>query len=375
VVGGREGLEARELGHHEVDLHGAAAAAVALDRRDDAGGPGGAPDEVEHQRARVHAGGHHGRAQPLPAGERDAVHPPALDVDARDLGVGAHDRPRRPRRGGQRLGDRAHPAHHLPPGAGDAVDLADRVVQQVVRGARRAGAGPHADDAGRGQRALQRVGLEEVVEQVGDRGGHHAVGVGEVGAAQAERARGERQRAGGIAGRRDHGEQRPHDARHALEQRLVLRVGVGVAARDRGQLRPRALRLAVAQRNRLPVGRDRRPARVAHADAVAVAGELEVGDDAGVQQADHVGAARHAVARPQLLGDAGAAEDVAALEHAHAPAREGEVRGGGQPVVSAADDDGVEVGDAGAHASPSASRTWSANHATAASRADSGPHS
>ena len=49
---------------------------------------------------------------------------------------------RRPRlgRAGERLADRAHAADHLAPAAGDPVDLAERVVEQVVRGAR--GAGP-----------------------------------------------------------------------------------------------------------------------------------------------------------------------------------------------------------------------------------------
>ena len=56
----------------------------------------------------------------------------------------------------------------------DAVELAELVVQQVVRGARRARAGPHADHAGRGVGALERVVLEPVVEQVADRHRHDA---------------------------------------------------------------------------------------------------------------------------------------------------------------------------------------------------------
>ncbi len=60
------------------------------------------------------------------------------------------------------------PADHLTPAARDPVDLAERVVEQVVGGARRSRPGPDPDHAGRGDRALEPVVLEPVVEQVGD---------------------------------------------------------------------------------------------------------------------------------------------------------------------------------------------------------------
>ena len=66
------------------------------------------------------------------------------------------------------------PPLHVAPRALHAVQLAERVVQQVVGGARRARAGPNADHAGRADGALERVGLEPVVEQVADRHRHHA---------------------------------------------------------------------------------------------------------------------------------------------------------------------------------------------------------
>ena len=48
------------------------------------------------------------------------------------------------------------------------------------------------------------------------------------------------------------------------------------------------------------------------------------------------------MARPHLLGHAGAAEHIAALEHADAQAGAGQVGGGGEAVVPAADDDRVK---------------------------------
>src|SRR6266849_4322090 len=46
-----------------------------------------------------------------------------------------------------------------------------------------------------------------------------------------------------------------------------------------------------------------------------MAGELQVADDLGTQQAVDIGSRGHLEAGPQLLGDAGTAHHVAALEH------------------------------------------------------------
>ena len=94
-----------------------------------------------------------------------------------------------PRPSGDRLGDRAHPADHVAPGARDPVELPERVVEQVVGGARGVRAGPDADHAGRGDRALERVVLEPVVEQVGDRHREDADQVVDVAAAEPGGAR------------------------------------------------------------------------------------------------------------------------------------------------------------------------------------------
>ena len=73
--------------------------------------------------------------------------------------------------------------------------------------------------------------------------------------------------------------------------------------------------------------------------------ELELGDHDRVEQADDVGAGADHVALvgERALEGAGAAELVAALEHEHRLAGLGEVGGGGEPVVPAADDDRVPV--------------------------------
>src|SRR5437867_3158035 len=57
--------------------------------------------------------------------------------------------------------------------------------------------------------------------------------------------------------------------------------------------------------------------------------------------AGHVGRGGHLEPRRRLLGDAGAAHQLAPLEHEHPPSRTGEVRRGDEPVVARADDDDV----------------------------------
>ena len=62
----------------------------------------------------------------------------------------------------------------------------------------------------------------------------------------------------------------------------------------------------------------------------------------GPQQRQRVRARRRAHARPQLLGHAGAADHVAALEALHREPGARQVSGGHQAVVAGADDGGVE---------------------------------
>ena len=67
-------------------------------------------------------------------------------------------------------------------------------------------------------------------------------------------------------------------------------------------------------------------------------GQLEVADDLRPQQADDVARDREPEARDDLLRDRGAAEHVPALQDDGLEAGAGEVRGGDEAVVAAADD-------------------------------------
>ena len=88
-------------------------------------------------------------------------------------------------------------------------------------------------------------------------------------------------------------------------------------------------------------GGQRRECAVQGQDLEAVAGQLQVPDDLGPQEADDVGRDREPEARHDLLGHGSAAQDVAPLQDKNPAAGSRQVRGGNQAVVTAADHDCV----------------------------------
>ena len=341
-------LEGGRLGQDPVDLHRPAARAVAAHVLADLVREVLGADEVEHRRLRMRAGEHDRGRDRLAAVQRHAAHAAVAHVDRGHGRAGADDRAVRARAAGQRVRDRSHPAAHVAPRAADAVELPQLVVQQVVGRARRARAGPHADDAGGRVRALERVVLEPVVEQVADRHRHHAVELVQAAAREpggparlAHQLEHVARALGADRGRRAQ-HHRPQHVGDALHHRLEVVHRVGVMSRHRGDRRVRGGRVVVEE-HRAAVGRERRERRVERDRVVAEALELEVFDDLRAQHRDHVGGAADALAGPYLLGHARAAEQVAPLQHAHAQARAREIRGRCEAVVAAADDDRVEV--------------------------------
>ena len=133
--------------------------------------PGNACASTNCRKRALRVGGRHHDpgAQLVAVLERDAASrgrprtitllPPARSVRISTPSARAGLRDRRADAAGAVLGEA--------PGAERAVDLAHVVMQQHVRGARRARPEERADDAARGLRALERVELEPLVEQVG----------------------------------------------------------------------------------------------------------------------------------------------------------------------------------------------------------------
>jgi hypothetical protein len=69
--------------------------------------------------------------------------------------------------------------------------------------------------------------------------------------------------------------------------------------------------------------------------------EIEIPDNLGPEEAVDVCGGGDLVAGPQLLGDAGAAEELATLQDQNLDAGSGQVGGGHQTVVTTADNDEV----------------------------------
>ena len=119
----------------------------------------------------------------------------------------------------------------------------------------------------------------------------------------------------------------------------VLVVGLGVGGRVAVDLAPRAR--VVAHAPEVVAVRHGREGAVEGQDLEPVPRQVQLADDLGPQQRHHVRADRELEAGEDFLGHGRAAEHVAALEHEHLLAGAGQVGGGDEAVVAAADDDRV----------------------------------
>ena len=218
-------------------------------------------------------------------------------------------------------------------------------MEQHVGGSRRAHAEERPDDARRRHRGLEHVGLEPLIEKVHGAHRHELDLVVLIAARQTTKAlqqeeqllESSRIERGRI--RRQHAEDRSNEATH-LDHRLpVFVVGLGVETRVPRDLATR-LRVVVHAPQVVTV-RHRRERAVEREDLEPVRRQIELANDLGTKQRDDVRADGEVKALEDLLSDRGAAEDVAAFEDQHLASGSGQVGGGGQAVVPAADDDGV----------------------------------
>ena len=136
-------------------------------------------------------------------------------------------------------------------------------------------------------------------------------------------------------------QQRLHEARHLGHQQRVLLVSLRVDLRVAPQLAHRAS-VVVDPPEVVALGAAGRGQGAVHGQQPqSVACQLELADDLGPQQADHVRRDTELESGNDLLGDRCATEHGAALQDEHAPAGSRQVRRTGEAVVSAADDDRV----------------------------------
>ena len=249
-----------------------------------------------------------------------------------------------------RIGDRAHAALLVAPGSEVTVaDVADRVVEHHVRGPGLVRPRPRPDDAVHREHALDRVGLEPVVQQVRDAHREQSRDVADAtdpelahlpcGARRLEQVA-DRERAG--AGRALQ-EQRPQDVGDALQPCLPLGERVRVLLRELRDRVARTLGLVGVDHDRAAVG-ERLEVGAERRDVVAVLLELELVDDRRRHQRHHVGVGGDVdlrVIRERGARVGGAARLVPRLENHGLRAMPGEVGPCRQPVMPPADHDRV----------------------------------
>ena len=325
----------------------------ALDVLDQVVGQLARVDELEEGPPRVEGADHGVGVVLRPVRERDARRPAVLRDDGLDrrlqddLGAIRLGGP------GQHLGEPAVALLVEGPRPEHAVVLPDRVVQQHEPRALRARPDLRADDARRGEVALQQLGIEVVVEEVGgaagqepDRVVQHAL----VELAEARPDPGEGEELLGVVAEdvgRDHVEQRLDGLADHVDVVAVLVVRVGVVLGvPRDLLEVLVVVLREQQVLAVLPGRQQRRHQQRHE---AVLGELQVVDDVRPQQGQRIREGREPEARAQLLGDGRAADEVPAFDDQGLEAGLREVRAVDQAVVAATDDDRV-VGAVGARA-------------------------
>ena len=217
------------------------------------------------------------------------------------------------------------------------------MVKQHVGRPRRAHPEERADDAGRGHRRFQHVGLEPPIEKVDGAHGHELHEVVLVLTRQRAEALDQKQQLSQIARmkrqriRRQHGKDRLDEPAHLHHPAPVLVIGFGVDARVPRDL-PAGLAVIVDAPQVIAVGH-RRERAVERQNLEPVSRKVELADDFRSEQRDDVRADGKLEALEDFFGDGRAAEHVTALEHEHFAPGACQVGGGGQAIVPAADDD------------------------------------
>ena len=248
----------------------------------------------------------------------------------------------RRRRLGHSLGNGAHAANGVAPGAGLAIDLAEDVMQQHIGGARGIGTGVAADNAVEAERRFQRRTFKPVVEHVagafGEQG--HQVALTRQAKPAQPIAQGQRlQRFTPTAAKIGRGfvDQGAQFGDHPVEHGAIGRQLVGVGVRELGDGAASVGGVAAHLKRAAVVERQ----EIGHPpfdNAQAMIGQAQIGDHPRVEQADRVGGQRIAKAWMKFLGDGGAANHRAGLQHPHVEPGAGQIGGGNQAVMAAPDD-------------------------------------
>ena len=300
------------------------------------------------QQFRIDAGGDIFGADGLAIVEDDADGAVALDDHLAHAGIG-FDLDAMPARGARhRLRDRAHAADGVAPDALLAVHLAEGMVQHHIGRARGVGAGVIADDGVEPVQRLDQIALEPVVQHLAGRTREQIEQAALLLQRKPAQDVGGAERIEGFADGAD--AKTLDDVRRRAQHEGAQHVGdlfefavervdpSGVAL---AEFRHGLMGAAFAGQEIAAVGGGQEILRAALDDPQAVLGQLQVGDDLRVEQADGVGRDRIAETRMEFLGDRGAADHLAALDHLHAQPGHRQIGRAGEAVMPRADDDNV----------------------------------
>ena len=194
--------ELRQLRQSDVHSEGRALALPVMHPRMDVCVDRALRNEAVEQELRIDAGDD-GICTPRLASGDDARRFALVDDDLLDRRAEQDVDALLARRSGHRLGDRAHPADRMAPGAGNSGGLAEQVVEQDVGAARRVGRCEIADDPVEPEQSLGEVALKIAVEDLARAPSDEVVDDANVGGRQPDHVLAERQQAPAArAGRR-----------------------------------------------------------------------------------------------------------------------------------------------------------------------------
>ena len=310
-------LEAGQLAQRQVELERDASHPIAVDLGAEV------VRQVLHGRPAPGTSASGRRSRPPPGARYSSPSParrpaarPSRDSDALDLGAGPdlgagrlRGAPRSPaRRAPVPPRTKPHSPREPPrrPSGGGAARTPCRASW----------AGRGADHAVRRQRRLQRLRLEPVVQEVGDAGGEDRASPRRASGAAAPEARPMKraQSARSPPARRQVGrrlQQQRLDERRRPGRASPRRPGSRSASRWReaGELVHGSCAMSRHMKKCWPSRQRREVGRVFRQDLVAVARQIQVANDLLLEQRDQVRRRRDPVARAQLLGDGGAAQE------------------------------------------------------------------
>ncbi len=143
-------------------------------------------------------------------------------------------------------------------------------------------------------------------------------------------------------GRRRAENERAHQLAEAPEPDAEFQKALRVGRADALQLPQRPVDV-LPQEQMAAVGKDRKALNLGRRHLQPEIAQRQLLDDLGAEGALHEGAGGEFGALDQLFGDAGAAHDVARLDHGDFQPCQGEIIGGHQPVVARADQDDIEL--------------------------------